>query len=67
MKVYRPVSCTGLAGAPCTACLRFTQQATPYEALAMPELRDGKCSDYIPGRRPVVPRPAPAAAEGSEA
>lgn len=62
MSIERPVSCTGRAGAPCSGCLRFTTQAKPFEALALPEVLDGKCGDYLPGRRPVAPRETTAGA-----
>jgi len=58
VSVYRPVPCLGIALGnlpPCTGCLRLVASIDAGQAWIKPEVSDGKCEDFIAGRRPVAP------------
>ena len=67
-RAYRPVPCLGIAlgnRPPCTGCLRLVTSIDADQVRIRPEVSDGKCADFIAGRRPVAPvRVSPATSEG---
>ncbi|MGO4222109.1 hypothetical protein AB4Y64_09695 [Lysobacter sp. TAF61] len=68
MRTYRPLPCLGIAlgnVAPCTGCLRLVPSIDADQARIKPAASDGKCSDFIAGRRAIEPvRVTTAAPEG---
>ncbi len=68
MRTYRPVPCLGIAlgsVAPCIGCPHLVPSIDADQARIKPAGSDGRCNDFIAGRRAIEPvRVTPAASEG---